>query len=117
MENGFNPDPNKQAVELIFSQKKIKPVHLPLFFNGVEVKKVDSHKHLGLTLAPKLTLTAISMKRSQKLERVLELLGIFHLSPPVSHLPGYRGYRRYPAAVPLIRQRAEPIFFHKYPNI
>ena len=50
-----------------------------LFFNGVEVKEVDSHKHLGLTLDPKLTV--ISMKRSQKLERLLELLGIFHLSP------------------------------------
>ena len=29
---GFNPDPNKQAVEIIFSQKKIKPI---LIFNGV----------------------------------------------------------------------------------
>ena len=26
----FNPDPNKQAVEIIFSQKKIKPIHPPL---------------------------------------------------------------------------------------
>ena len=84
----FNPDPNKQAVEIIFSQKKIKPVHPPLFFNDVEVKKVDSHKHLGLTPDPKL------MKISQKLERVLELLGIFHLSPLLRPLMKFTNYSR-----------------------
>ena len=68
----FNPDLNKQAVDHIFSQKKIKPVHPPLFSNGVEVKKVDSHKHLCLTLDPKLTFDGHINERSQKLERVLE---------------------------------------------
>ena len=53
----FNPDPNKQAVELIFSHKKTKPIHPPLFFNGVIVKPVDKHKHLGLTFDSKLTFT------------------------------------------------------------
>ena len=38
----FNPDPTKPAEELIFSCKKKHP---PLFFNDVQVKKVDSHLH------------------------------------------------------------------------
>ena len=50
----FNPDPNKQATELLFSQKKIKPIHPPLYFNDVEVTKVTEHKHLGLILDEKL---------------------------------------------------------------
>ena len=51
----FNPDPSKQAIELIFSQKKIKIAHPPLYFNDIQVKSVDYHKHLGLTLDTKLT--------------------------------------------------------------
>ena len=51
----FNPEQNKQAVEILFSQKKNKLHHPPLFFNGSVVCKTDSHKHLVLTLDPKLT--------------------------------------------------------------
>ena len=54
----FDPEPSKQAVEILFSQKKIKPAHPPLFFNGLIVNKVNHHKHLGLILDSKLTLTS-----------------------------------------------------------
>ena len=50
----FNPDPNKQAVELVFSQKKKRQIHPPIYFNDVEVKKVENHKHLELVLDSKL---------------------------------------------------------------
>ena len=30
----FHTDPNKQAVEIIFSQKKIEPIHSPLCFQS-----------------------------------------------------------------------------------
>ena len=43
----FNPDPNKQAVEIIFSQKRNKPIHPPLFFNGSLLKAVTHHRHLA----------------------------------------------------------------------
>ena len=46
----FNPDPTKQAKEVLFSCKKKSPVHPVLVFNGTAVTKVDEHKHLGLTL-------------------------------------------------------------------
>ena len=43
----FNPDPSKQATELLFSQKKYRTYHPPLLFNGNEVSKGNEHKHLG----------------------------------------------------------------------
>ena len=50
----FNPDPNKPAEEILFSQKTHSPYHPPLYFNGAGVKRVNYHKHLGLTLDNKL---------------------------------------------------------------
>ena len=46
----FNPDISKQAVEVIFSNKKNKSVLDPLSFNGIPVKSVDETKHLGMTV-------------------------------------------------------------------
>ena len=51
----FNPDPNKPAVEVLFSQKLNSPDHPPINFNNIEVKRVTDHKHLGLTLDSKLS--------------------------------------------------------------
>ena len=46
----FNPDINKQAVQVIFSQKRNKSIHPPLFFNEVPVVTKDEQKHLGMIL-------------------------------------------------------------------
>ena len=46
----FNPDPTKQANEIIFSQKKKLHRHPDLFFNGSLVASVNKQKHLGLIL-------------------------------------------------------------------
>ena len=46
----FNPDPSKQATELLFSQNKYSTYHPPLLFDGNEVSEVNDHKHLGLIL-------------------------------------------------------------------
>ena len=45
----FNPDPLKQAVQVIFSVKKVKPNHPPIYFNGKEVvtESKTEQKHLG----------------------------------------------------------------------
>ena len=51
----FNPDKNKQAIQVIFSQKRDTPVHSPLFFNGSEVVIKTEHKYLGMILDSKLT--------------------------------------------------------------
>ena len=67
----FNPDPTKSAEEIIFSHKRTRPVHPPLFFNNIEVKHVNDHKHLGLTLDSKLRfVNHISEKVSKALKGV-----------------------------------------------
>ena len=54
----FNPDPQKQAVELIFSRKKSKADHPEILFNNTSVMKVDEHKHLGIILDSNLSFSA-----------------------------------------------------------
>ena len=51
----FNPDPNKQAVQVIFSHKACQSNHPKIYFNNIEVKQVSEHKHLGLILDHKLS--------------------------------------------------------------
>ena len=47
----FNPDPNKQAQEVIFSRKTTKKeYHPPLAFNNNNVWETNSQKHLGVVL-------------------------------------------------------------------
>ena len=51
----FNPDPSKQAVEVIFSRKRISLNHPNLLFNGSPVTTVTEHKHLRIVLDAKLS--------------------------------------------------------------
>ena len=48
----FNPDPTKQATEVLFSCKKVSSNHPQLIFNGTAVIKVNEQKHLGRILQP-----------------------------------------------------------------
>ena len=52
----FNPDPTKQATEVLFSCKKSSPTHPQIVFNGTVVGKMSEQKHLGLILDSKLSL-------------------------------------------------------------
>ena len=49
----FNPDNNKQAVQVIFSCKKYKPIHPSLFFNQSDVVTKDEDTHIGMVLDSK----------------------------------------------------------------
>ena len=49
----FNPDPSKQAVQVIFSRKLTPHVHPKIYFNNNEVTITCKHKHLGLILDSK----------------------------------------------------------------
>ena len=53
----FNPDPNKQAVQTIFSRERLKPDHPLIFFNNTAVNQLPKHTHLGLTLDSELMFT------------------------------------------------------------
>ena len=51
----FNPDKNKQAIQVIFSQKRDTLIHPSLFFNGSEEVNKAEQRHLGMILDSKLT--------------------------------------------------------------
>ena len=55
MENNFNPDPTKQAQEVIFSRKTKKLPHPPSVLNNRNVTQSTCQKHLGIILDSKLT--------------------------------------------------------------
>ena len=74
----FNPDPTKQATEVIFSCKRNKPNHPHLTFNGNAVVVVKDQKHLGLTLASNLSFTK---HINEKMSKAKKMIGIIkHLS-------------------------------------
>ena len=52
-EMNFNPDPSKQAQEVIFSREFQKTNHNQVHFNHNSVKQLPSHKHLGMYLDTK----------------------------------------------------------------
>ena len=70
----FNPDMSKQAVEVIFSHKRKKPVHPPLTFNDIPVKRVSETKHIGLTLDEKLNFRSHISKKANTANKGLGLL-------------------------------------------
>ena len=51
----FNPDPSKQAQEVILSRQIKRSTHPPLVFNNNNVSQTFSQKHLGVILDFKLT--------------------------------------------------------------
>ena len=52
----FNPDPGKQAQEVIFSRKTKKEYHPPLAFSNNNVLETNSQKHLCVFLDNHLSL-------------------------------------------------------------
>ena len=79
----FNPDPNKQAQEVIFS-RKLKVCHPPLRFNNNNVSQASLQKHLGLTLDNRLTfdenLTNVSNEISKTIGVLRKLQNILPIS-------------------------------------
>ena len=76
----FNPDPTKQATEVLFSCKKVKPNHPQLNFNGTAVAKVNEQKHLGLTLDTRLSFEKHlneKMSKAKQNIRVIKYLSKF----------------------------------------
>ena len=74
----FNPDPNKQANEVLFSCKQKQVHHPPLSFNGSPVKRVTEQKHLGLIVQPNLS---FEKHINEKLKKAKKNIGIIkHLN-------------------------------------
>ena len=82
----FNPDPTKPAEEILFSQKNSKIAHPPLYFNGIEVKRVTEHKHLGLILDPKLNFAAHLREKSATAKKGIGLIKLLRSYLPIKAL-------------------------------
>ena len=74
----FNPDPQKQAVELLLSKKRHEIDHPVILFNNIPVQKVSEHKHLGVILDSKLSFSAHIKSAISKTRKGIGLLK--HLS-------------------------------------
>ena len=70
----FNPDPQKQAVELILSKKQIEVDHPEIRFNNIPVMRVDDHKHLGIILDSKLSFSSYIKSAISKTRKGIGLL-------------------------------------------
>ena len=82
----FNPDPSKQAKEVIFSHKINKPLHPNLVFNNVPVDQVSSQKHLGMILDSKLNFNEHFKSVVSKVSRSIALLRKLRIFLPRSSL-------------------------------
>ena len=67
----FNPDPTKQAKELLFTRKRKPQIHPNIIFNGCAVAKVSEHKHLGLVLQSNLSFEKHLEEKINKAKRVI----------------------------------------------
>ena len=76
----FNPEPQKQAVELIFSRKRNELDHPVIHFNNIPVEEVNELNHLRNILDPKLSFSAhirTAISKSRKGIGLLKCLSIY----------------------------------------
>ena len=104
----FNPDPTKPPVLIIFSTKR-KSIAPVLFFNGIQVKTLEEHKHLGLTFDSKLKFHSHITGCIKKSKRILGSLRLISKYLPRSALD--RCYKSF------VRSKLEygDVIYHKCP--
>ena len=76
----FNPDPTKQAQELIFSRKVQTTNRPPLFFNENVVPQTNLQKHLGMFLDSKLK---FSEHLKTIFQKTIKSIGGSHMGAPI----------------------------------
>ena len=69
----FNPDPSKQAQEVIFSRKYTKQDHPLIYFNNIPVTQTSLQKQIGMYLDEKLNYNTYI---KEKLSRVYKGIGL-----------------------------------------
>ena len=82
----FDPDPNKQAQEVIFSRKIQKSSQLSLIFNNNIVTQSPTQKHLGMFLDTKLDFQEHLKSIFSKVNKTIGLLRKLHHKLPRSPL-------------------------------
>ena len=92
----FNPDPTKQAQEIIFSRKTSQRNHPGLMFNNSIVNVTSIHKHLGMIFDSKLSFdehlkSVLKKKISKTIGLLRKLQGIL---PRTSLITIYKSFAR-----------------------
>ena len=82
----FNPDPFKQAQEVLFSRKIKSQNHPCLHFNNNPVNQTPLQKHLGMYLDPKLDFLEHLKNIQAKVNKSIALLRKLQTIPPRSSL-------------------------------
>ena len=91
----FNPDPSKQAQEVIFSRKIKKPSHPHLIFNCNQVIQTPYQKHLGTFLDDTFNFGKHLKYIADKVNKSFGLLRKIHkLLPRRSLVTIYRSFIR-----------------------
>ena len=70
----FNPNPSKQAQEVILSRKSKKINHPLSFFNNIKVSQFPSQKHLSIILDEQLRLSKHLKMMASKINKTIGLL-------------------------------------------
>ena len=70
----FNPDPTKQANQVVFTRKSIQIDHPIIYFNDIEVKTVNDHKHLRLILDSKFSFISHINEKISKAHKGLGII-------------------------------------------
>ena len=70
----FNPDPKKQAQDMIFSRKINKIDHPRLYINQNLIKSSSTYKHLGMVLDTKLDFSLYLKNVQNKVNKTIGLL-------------------------------------------
>ena len=80
----FNPDPNKQANEVIFSRKFISHnlSQPPIKYNERIITKCNHHKHLGIILDSNLNFNTHISQKIQKCNKLIGLIKRLSLNLP-----------------------------------
>ena len=70
----FNPDPNKQANEVIFCQKTSSNnlLHPPIKFSKIDISECPHQKLLGIVLNSKLNFNAHVDQKIKKCNRIID---------------------------------------------
>ena len=91
----FNPDPNKQAQEVIFNRKINKIDHPPLYFNQDLVKLSSTHKYLGMVLYTRLDFNLCLKNVQNKVNKTIGLLRkLQNTLPRTSLITIFKSYLR-----------------------
>ena len=91
----FNPDPNKEAQEIVFTRKCKNMRHLPLIFNKSKVFQSTTQKHSGVILDNRLSFEEYLATMGAKVSRTMALLRqLQHVLPRQALITIYKSFIR-----------------------